>query len=287
MSGIATGTALAIGLGAAGAGASAASGIYGARSQSDAAKSAGQLQKEAADNSLAFQKQQYNDQKALAAPYVAAGTSSLQELERQMGPGGSLSQQWGQTFQAPTAEQASQTPGYQFALGQGLQGIERGAAARGNLLTGGLLQAEQQYGQGLASQTYQQTFNNALTQYQNAYNQFQQGQANTYNRLAGVAGTGQTQINQLGQQGQAAAGNVANISLNSAQQQGNALQGAAYQSASGYNAAASGISSGLNNAYQGYQLGQFGAGRSGALPGELNLGTELDNYGNLVTGGFG
>ncbi len=265
-------------IGAVGVGAQVGTSLSGANKQSNAAKSAAELQKEAADNSLAFQKQVYGQQQANAAPYIAAGTSSLQELERQMGPGGSLSQQWGQTFQAPTAEQASQTPGYQFALGQGLQGIERSAAARGNLLTGGLLQAEQQYGQGLASQTYQQTFNNALTQYQNAYNQFQQGQANTYNRLAGVAGTGQTAVNQLGQQGQAAAGNVANISLNSAQQQGNALQSAAYQSASGYNAAASGISSGLNNAYGQYQLGKLGTG-------SLNLGTE--SLGMPINSDFG
>jgi hypothetical protein len=47
-------------------------------------------------------------------------------------------------------------PGYQFQLGQGLQAIDRGAASRGMLTSGNTLNAEQQYGTGLANQSYQQ-----------------------------------------------------------------------------------------------------------------------------------
>ena len=168
--------------------------------------------------------------------------------------GGALTQQWNQQFHAPTAAEAAQTPGYQFALGQGLQALDRGAAARGNLLTGGTMEAEQQYGQGLASQTYQQTFNNALTQYQQAYNQFQQGQANTYNRLAGLAGTGQVSAGQLGQEGGQAANSVANTILTGNQQIGQQMNNAAAANASGYvgsanawNSAISGIGNSLSN----------------------------------------
>lgn len=46
-------------------------------------------------------------------------------------------------------------PGYGFAFDQGLQGIDRGAAARGMLTSGNTLNAEQQFGTGLADQTYQ------------------------------------------------------------------------------------------------------------------------------------
>jgi hypothetical protein len=46
------------------------------------------------------------------------------------------------------------TPGYQFSLQQGLQAVQRSAAARGTLLTGGTLQRLQQVGSGLASQNY-------------------------------------------------------------------------------------------------------------------------------------
>jgi len=46
------------------------------------------------------------------------------------------------------------TPGYQFALQQGTQAIDRSAAAKGMLNSGNVLQELQKYGSGLASQEY-------------------------------------------------------------------------------------------------------------------------------------
>lgn len=54
------------------------------------------------------------------------------------------------------------TPGYQFALQQGEQAVDRGAAAQGLGTSGNALNAEDQYAQGLASQTY----NNYVSQLQ-------------------------------------------------------------------------------------------------------------------------
>lgn len=45
-------------------------------------------------------------------------------------------------------------PGYQFQFDQGLQAIDRGAASRGMVTSGNTLNAEQQYGTGLADQSY-------------------------------------------------------------------------------------------------------------------------------------
>jgi hypothetical protein len=45
-------------------------------------------------------------------------------------------------------------PGYQFQLDQGLQAIDRGAASRGMVTSGNTLQAEQQFGTGLANQSW-------------------------------------------------------------------------------------------------------------------------------------
>lgn len=56
-----------------------------------------------------------------------------------------------------------QDPGYQFRLGQGLQGIERGAAARGTLLTGGTQKALQRYAQDYASGEFGNVFNRNLS----------------------------------------------------------------------------------------------------------------------------
>jgi hypothetical protein len=47
-----------------------------------------------------------------------------------------------------------QTPGYQFAVDQGNQAINRSAAAKGMLNSGGVLAELAKYGQGMASQQY-------------------------------------------------------------------------------------------------------------------------------------
>lgn len=51
-------------------------------------------------------------------------------------------------------------PGYQFQFDQGLQALDRGAASKGQVNSGNLLTAEQQYGTGLANQSYQQYVSN-------------------------------------------------------------------------------------------------------------------------------
>ena len=48
----------------------------------------------------------------------------------------------------------TQTPGYQFNLAQGLQGLQAQQAAQGRLVSGGALLQGQQFGQNLASQSY-------------------------------------------------------------------------------------------------------------------------------------
>jgi hypothetical protein len=60
-------------------------------------------------------------------------------------------------------------PGYQFRLSEGLKGIERSAAARGTLLTGGTLKALGQYHQGLASQDFGDAWQRAMNTFQTNY----------------------------------------------------------------------------------------------------------------------
>jgi hypothetical protein len=61
----------------------------------------------------------------------------------------------------PSAMQAAleQSPGFQFRLGEGLKALERSAAARGTLLTGGTLKGLQRYAQDYASNEYGQRVN--------------------------------------------------------------------------------------------------------------------------------
>ena len=58
------------------------------------------------------------------------------------------------------------TPGYQFAYNQGLEAVNRTAAAKGQLGSGNRLYDLTKYGQGLASQTY----NNTVSQLGNFLN---------------------------------------------------------------------------------------------------------------------
>ena len=97
-------------------------------------------------------------------------------------------------FQAPTEQEAAQTPGYQFALHQGLDSIQNSAASNGAGLSGATLKALQRYGTGLANQNYQNVYNNKLNSYTTNANQLQ----NQFNRQAGMANYGIGAANSLG-----------------------------------------------------------------------------------------
>jgi hypothetical protein len=72
-------------------------------------------------------------------------------------------------FDAPSFEDAQQEPGYQFRLDAGRQALERSAAARGVLRTGGSLKDLLEYGQNFGAQEYSNVFNRALQGYQNQF----------------------------------------------------------------------------------------------------------------------
>lgn len=55
------------------------------------------------------------------------------------------------------------TPGYQFNLNQGQKALDRAASARGGYFSGQALTDATQYAQGLAQQTYQDAYNNWLS----------------------------------------------------------------------------------------------------------------------------
>jgi len=203
------------GLAAAGTlgGAAMASGAAGkaASTQASAAEQAQQLQATEAQNALNFQKQEFSTQQQNLQPWLQAGQGALGKLTNL------------QPFQAPTGATEQNDPGYQFRLQQGQQALDNSAAAKGSLLSGNTLEAQQQYGQNYASNEYNNVYNRAFGQYQQNYNQ-----------LAGLAGTGQTAATNLGQQGQQAAQNMGNIALTTGAQQGQQMNNAAAATASGY-----------------------------------------------------
>ena len=210
--GVGAGTAAGIGAGAAGAGgvnaltgagmgsswmlpaAILGSSLYG----SNAAQQAGSAQAAAANRAADLQYQQFRDQAALLEPFRQAGVRALPQLEsqRNMMPG---------AFTGKV--DLGQDPGYAFRLSEGQKALDRSAAARGGLISGGALKAAQRFGQDLGSQEYQNAYTRALT----GYNADVAREATGYNRLAALAGYGQTATGQIGAAGQNMASNVGNL----------------------------------------------------------------------------
>ncbi len=156
----------------------------------------------------------------------------------------------GGPFQAPTAEQARQTPGYQFGLQQGLGAEQAGAAANGTLLTGGTQAALGQNAQNYADTNYNNVYNQALQTHGTNYNTWANQQASEYNRLAGMAGMGQTAANTMNTEGLQSTGQMASTLNNTGQQVGQQNNNAAAATASGYIGAGNaygGMASNLGN----------------------------------------
>jgi hypothetical protein len=124
-------------------------------------------------------------------PYQIGGYGAQTTLSSLLGtPGQGLLTPWTQQFTAPTEAEAEQTPSYQFQLHTGEDAMQNSAAGRGSLLTGRTLADLNNFAQGTASTNYQNVFNNALTQYNSAYQSFLNNQNDTYARLMGQAGMG-------------------------------------------------------------------------------------------------
>lgn len=188
-----------------GAGGSIFSGLFGA----SAAKKAAQQQVAQQEKALAFQQQEYADQKANQAPFLQAGQYSIGQLMSGL-KNGTFGPDSIPAFKAPTLAEAQATPGYEFTRQQGEQGIERGAAAAGGAFTGGTLKALASFNSGLADSTYNDVFTRAMQ----AYNAQLTGQNQAFGQLASTAGIGEGAAVNLGAAGAQAAQTVGNTLTN-------------------------------------------------------------------------
>ena len=187
--------------------------IAGANKQSKAIKSAADTEAQASRYALdlqermfnqqnALQRQLYDEQVARQEPFRLSGLQSQNRLNELMGLGANTgSDLYGKYARDFSTQDFQADPGYAFRMQEGLTALDRQAAARGGLISGGALKAAQRYGQDLGSQ-----------EYQNAFNRYQTNRANQLNPLQSMMGAGQTSVNALGNTSQAygsAAGNTA------------------------------------------------------------------------------
>lgn len=133
------------------------SSIYSARQQKKAGEAAARAQE--AGGELIYQ--QFKDTEARLAPYSDAGLPAFQQQQ-------ALSGALGPVAQRAAFNAYQESPGVAFLRERGLRGIERSAAAGGDLFGGNVEKAKIDYSQGLALQDF----------------------GNYFNRLGAITGTG-------------------------------------------------------------------------------------------------
>lgn len=228
--------------------------VITSQAQKSAANKASKAQQGAANQAIQASQQNYDRTAANLNPYIDAGKSALGQM---------------QTLNSGDYSSFKQSPDYQFTMSQGLQGLDRGAAARGSLYSGGHSADVLNYASGLASQNY---------------NQY-------YSRLAGLSENGQNAASNLGSVGTGNAAAIGNASTNAANAQANA----AYNSANANSNMAGSLASAFGNAY-----GQMGnsptsssynsLGGSGTAPYQVGMNDGSFNSSggfNLATAGKG
>jgi hypothetical protein len=130
----------------------AASSIIGGKSQADAAKKAAKAQTKATKATIAQQERALERQIGLQEPFRQTGVNALADY-------GTASQ-----YTPFGMDQFQADPGYQFRMSEGLKALERSAASRGILQSGGTLKDITRFGQDAASQEYQNAFRRYLTE---------------------------------------------------------------------------------------------------------------------------
>lgn len=217
--------------------------------QSEAAARSADTSKAISDQQIALQREQFEYNKRLQEPFRQAGVNALSRMQ-----GGAFAQPAAFKF---GAEDYTADPGYAFRLAEGQKALDRQAAARGGLISGGALKAAQRYGQDMGSQEFQNAYQRALTGYNTEVARSDTG----YNRLAAMAGVGQTSTDKIGAAGQAMTSGISSSLGNYGNAASEAYGAGGQARASGYmgvaNAAAGGLGQYLNYNQQQQQNALF------------------------------
>lgn len=204
-----------------------------AQTAADAQLRAAQIAADAQDRATAELRAQFNQVSSDLAPYMTAGKTGLEQYANLVnaGPG-----------------EYTQSPGYQFRLTEGMNALERSAAAKGQLNAPATQKALTEYAQNYATNDYDSFLNRyyqSLTPYQNLANI----------GLGAAARTGQvgTDIaSQIANITQATGTNTANQVMQAANLQGNYLTSGANSMANAATNAANARASGYINTANAY-----------------------------------
>ena len=211
---------------------------------SKAAERGADVQAGAMDRASELQYRQYQEDVVRQKPFYDVGVNALPELVE------------ASKYKPFGMDQFKADPGYAFRLSEGTKALERSAAARGGLLSGGTGKALTRFGQEMGSQ-----------EYTNAFNRYQAERTARLQPLQAMTGMGQSTAQQIGQQGQQMASNV-----------GDAIGSSAAARASGYVGQANALTGGLNT-YLNYSNSQ-------SIANALNNRFMPKGYGTNVPGDY-
>ena len=168
-----------------GAGGSLLSGLTGKKSSKNAAKQVAGTAQNVGNSIFNTGNANFGQMQDTLSPYLNAGQGGANALLQNFQPGGQLAQQF--SFDP---SQIANNPNYQFVLQQGTDAVQKSAAAQGGLFGGGTMKALDQYSQGLATNTINDAYSQAL-------NTFQTNHQNLFQGLTALTGVGQTAVGQL------------------------------------------------------------------------------------------
>jgi hypothetical protein len=209
-------------------GASIIGGGMAAKGSSDAANT----QAAAADRAAELQKQMFDEQQRLSAPYVAGGTTAQNRLMELLGLGTNTGgADYGKYSRDFGMSDFVTDPGYNFRLLEGQKAIDRSAAARGGTQSGAALKAAAQYGQKMGSEEYGR-----------AYDRYNTNRSNQLAPLGSLMSSGQAAA--VG-----AAGNAGNYGVTG----GNTIMAGGAANAAGQLGVGNTINNALSTATSSYQ----------------------------------
>lgn len=232
-----------------GTAASVGSGILGQRAasqasgaQSQAAMMSAIIQAQQAEAARRQQQEMFDKAVELQEPFRQGGVGATNRLADLYGTSGRTGAAgYGSYAEMPTFAQLQMDPGYQFRFEQGMRGVNASAAARAGLQSGAALKAATEFGQGMATQ-----------EYQNAYNRFMANRAQAAEAMSGLAGRGAGVAQGLGNQAVSTGANMANTMLAGGQALGQGFENAGQARASGYMGGATALGQALQAPAQNY-----------------------------------
>ena len=192
-------------------------GAYNSNQQKKAAQGSANAAAEGSANEIAERQRQYDQTRTDQMPWLNAGSGALTQM---------------QALNSGDFSSFKESPDYQFALSQGFQGLDRSAAKRGSLYSGGHSADLMKYGQGMAAQQY----------------------GTYYSRLSDLATGGNATATSLGGLGAGMANQIGYAN----QRTGDARASAYMQKADANSQFATGTMGALNGAWQGYNAQRGG-----------------------------